>query len=185
MKTLFTLTLFLFGSLITNAQSQIAHLSSQEVMAAMPSYNEAIKKLETFQQELLLELQEMKEDFDENIRIYQEMITNGTSQTLVQIQEQKLTKKETSIREREQAIQGEIEAYSRELNYPIIEKVNNAMKTVSDRNNFDYVFDVSTLMIHNGPDITREVINEVLILEKMGSLTSPPQEEVKPKITQP
>lgn len=169
MNRIFTITLFLFVVSFAQAQSKIAHLNSQEVMVAMPSYNEAVQKLEGFQQDLLLELQEMKKDFEESIRIYQEMVANGTSQTLIQIQEQKLAKKETAIREREQSIQGEIEAYSRELNNPIVEKVNSAVNTVSDRYRYDYVFDISTLMIHNGPDITKEVIEEILIINSKSS----------------
>lgn len=175
MKNFLFIAFVLFGIGTVSAQSKIAHLNSQEVMTAMPSYNKAVQKLETFQQELLLEFQEMQKDFQKEVAIYQEMVAKGESPTLVQIQEQKLAKKDQAIKEREQNIQSEIEAYSRELNLPIVDMVDKAVSTVANRNNYDYVFDVSTLMIHNGPDITKEVITEIRILD---SIVNPPPIEV-------
>ncbi len=120
------------------------------------------------------------------------MMAKGGSQTLIQIQEQKLMKKESAIQERQQAMQGEIEAYSRELNYPILTKVDKAVNIVADRHNYLYVFDVSTLMIHNGPDITKEVITEILILENapppqedIKTIMPPPQEVIMEEVTRP
>ncbi|MDG1333904.1 MAG: OmpH family outer membrane protein [Crocinitomicaceae bacterium] len=178
MNKLFVIPLFLFCSFLINAQSNIAHLNSQEVMASLPSYGEAIKKLEDFQREVLTEFQEMKQDFEDELGKLEEMIANGESPTLIQIQEQKLTKKDAAIQQRQQEIQGEIDAYSRELNYPIITKVEKAVNIVADRHNYLYVFDVSSLMIHRGPDITKEVITEVNLLEN----APPPQEEIREEV---
>jgi outer membrane protein len=181
MKNIFFIALLLIGTTEASAQSNIAHLNSQDVMAAMPSYNEAVQKLDKFQKEVVAELQVMQKDFEENVVIYQDMIKRGESRTLVQVQEEKLIKKERDIQVRDQSAQGEIDAYSRELNYPILTIVEKAVKIVADRHNYLYVFDVSTVMIHNGPDITKEVIKEVLVLEN----APPPQEDIKTIIPPP
>ncbi len=70
MNKLLTISVFLISSFLINAQSNIAHLNSQEVMAAMPSYNRAIQDLDSFQQELVEELEAMKKDFQKEVIIY-------------------------------------------------------------------------------------------------------------------
>jgi outer membrane protein len=160
--------LFAFFTLnAVSAQSKIAHLNSQEVMASMSSYNAAVKKLEAFQYEIGLELQAMQQDYEANVKKLQEMIANGDSPTLIEIQRQKVIKKEEALIQREQSAQAEIEAYSRELNGPIVYMIETAVKTVSEHHGYDYVFDRTMLMRANGPDITKEVIEEVYKLENM------------------
>lgn len=58
-----------------------------------------------------------------------------------------------------------MQAYSQELNQPILLKLEKAIGIVADRKGYDYVFDISTLLIAKGPDITREVIAEILLHE--------------------
>ena len=174
MNKFFTITLFLFASLLTNAQSKMAHLNSQEVMAAMPSYQKAVEDLSSFQLELDTELQEMIADYRNAMDIYLAK-RDELPPIRIQFEEEKIAKKEQDINQRQQAIQGEIEAYSRELNGPIIYIVEAAVKNVADKNGYDYVFDVTTLMISNGPDITKEVITEVIRLEN----EPPPQEVIE------
>lgn len=154
-----------FGITNAFAQSKIAHLNSQEVMEAMPSYKVAVLKLDSFQRAQIKEFETMKQDFEKSIVIYQEKLAKGGSPALIQLEEQKLARKEQDILERQDNIQLEVQAYSQELNQPVIAKAEKAIKIVSDRHQYEYVFDVSTLMIHNGPDITQEVIAEIVKLE--------------------
>ena len=62
LKTL-AIALVLFISTQVSAQSKMAHLNSQEVMASMTSYADAVKKLDAFQNEIAAELQAMNADF--------------------------------------------------------------------------------------------------------------------------
>ena len=189
MRNLLLITVLLLASGFSNAQSKIAHLNSQDVMAAMPSYISAVQKLEKFQNDAVSELQAMRTDYQAAVDKYIAE-RDGLSPVRQQIEEEKLGKKNQAIAGREQNIQREVETYSRELNLPIIDKVERAVKNVSDRGNYDYVFDVSTLMIHKGPDITKDVIAEVLILEKEGPIPPPQEvirstEEIRPEVTRP
>jgi outer membrane protein len=159
-----------------NAQSNIAHMNSQEVMEAMPRYMDAIKKLEAYQNEIQIEINEMQEDFDEHLNKLQKMIADGESPTLIQIQRDKVVKKENALLERQQTAQPELTAYSRELNAPILYFVEMATNRVAKRYNYDYVLDKSVLLVSNGPDITKEVIEEVLKLEQ--NPPPPPQEDI-------
>lgn len=172
MKKLVLIALVVMGAGFASAQSKIAHLNSQEIMEAMPSYKEAVLKLQTFEKDGYTELQAMKADFDKAVQDYTlKMQAGSMSPVIQQSNEQKLAKKEQDLMERQQSLQAEMQAYSQELNQPILEKVEKAVKIVSDRNNYDYVFDVSTLMIHNGPDITKQVIDEITKLEAAAATT--------------
>lgn len=177
MKNLILIASLLFGATAVLAQSKVAHLNSQEVMAASPSYNNAVASLKKYENDAYTELQIMANDFEKALVDYQKKAPD-LSPVLRKIEEEKLAKKEQAYTQRQQAIQQEIDAYSRELNLPIIELVEKAVKIVSDRNKYDYVFDVSVLMIHNGTDITQDVIKEIRILDTQES--APPQEDVRP-----
>ncbi len=175
MKKIVLIALVVLGAGWSSAQSKIAHLDSQKIMEAMPSYKDAVKKLETFEKDGYAELQTMKADFDAAVATYTQKVQSGSlSPTLQQIEEGKLGKKEQALMERQQSLQQELQVYSQELNSPILNKVETAVKTVSDRNKYDYVFDVSTLMIHNGPDITADVITEIMKLESAATTATTP-----------
>jgi Skp family chaperone for outer membrane proteins len=115
-------------------------------MLAMPSYKSAVENREAFQRESNDELQVMVADFQEAYGVYQE--GEIISDVRKQLIEERLSKKKNDISLREQAIQNEVQLYSQELNQPIIDKVEKAVKTVFDRNGYDYVFEITTLMIH-------------------------------------
>ena len=175
MKRLVLIAMVVLGAGVASAQSKLAHLDSQKIMEAMPSYKEAVQKLEQFQKDGYAELDAMKADFDAAVATYTQKVQAGTlSPTLQQIEEGKLGKKEQALVERQQSLQQELQVYSQELNQPILDRVETAVKMVSDRNKYDYVFDVSTLMIHNGPDITAEVITEILKLENTTTTVTTP-----------
>lgn len=151
----------------------MAHLNSQEVMAAMPEYTAAVAQLKKFEEDGYAELDAMVAEFQNAVKIFQELAPTRTP-VIIQIEEEKLVKKQQALQEREETLKLEVDAYSRELNAPIMEKFKNAVKTVSDREKIDYVFDVSITMIHNGTDITKLVIAEVL---KGTTVAPPPQED--------
>jgi outer membrane protein len=173
---IFTLTaLFILACGWSSAQSKMAHLNSQEVLAAMPEYTKAVAQLKAFEAEGYAELDAMVAEFQKAVGVFQELAPDR-SPVINQIEEEKLNKKQVAVQEREQMLKQEVDAYSRELNQPILAKFNLAVKNVSDREKYDYVVDVSVLMVSNGTDITKLVIAEVLSLTN----TPPPQEVIRP-----
>ena len=76
-------------------------------------------------------------------------------------------KKQQALQEREQSLQQEMQVYSQELNTPILTMVQKAVKLVSERKKINYVIDESvTLYFAGGTDITKEVITELLKMDK-------------------
>ena len=167
----FTFTFFLLSSLVINAQCNVAHLNTQDVMDVMPTHIESMGNLEVFKEKLKLEWQEMMNDFDEGMQVFQDMMENSESPTLIRIQQDKLEEKQVAIVDREESIQMEIDMYAEELRAPVIEILNKALDIVAERNQYYYVMDISSLMVAKGPDITQEVIAEVLKLDTEAATT--------------
>lgn len=162
MKKIVLIIGVIMGATLASAQSNIAHLNSQEIMETMPSYQDAVSKMKAFEQDGVLELQAMQKNFETAIQEYSTQVQSGSlTPVLQQNMEQRLARKEQDLMERQQSLQNEMQQYSSELNTPVLEQLNKAIKTVSERLNYNYVFDVNTIIFYNGPDITQEVIAEV------------------------
>jgi Skp family chaperone for outer membrane proteins len=89
------------------------------------------------------------------------------SPVIIKIEEEKLMKKQQALQEREKSLNSEMQAYSQELNTPILGMVQKAVKIVSERLKLNYVIDESvTLYFAGGTDITDEVITELLKMDR-------------------
>jgi len=151
------------GSLM--AQSKIAHVNSQQLLDTLSSRKLAIQKLQEFEKNGVAELQEMETDLNEAIAKYERDRPN-MSPVIIKIEEEKLMKKQQALQDREQSLNAEMQAYSNELNQPILEMVQKAVSVVSERRKLNYVIDESvTLYFAGGTDITNEVIVELQKME--------------------
>ncbi len=166
MKKLLVVLVLVFGAGTSMAQSKVAHVNSQVILDTLPSRKAAIIKLQEFEKNGVAELQEMEEDFNLAVAKYQKEQPNMTP-ILIKIEEEKLMKKQQALQERENSLNAEMQAYSQELNAPILAKVQKAVEIVSERKKLNYVIDESvTLYFKGGMDITDEVIVELLNLDK-------------------
>ncbi len=154
-----------FGTL--SAQTKVGHINSQELLDTMPSRKIAIVKLQEFEVAGINELKEMEIDFNQAYAKY-ERERPTMSPVIIKIEEEKLMKKQKALQEREQSLQQEIQVYSQELNAPILDMVQKAVKVVADRMKINYVLDESMLMYFDGGiDITDTVITELLKMDKV------------------
>lgn len=166
MKKLLVVLVLVFGAGASMAQSKVAHVNSQVILDTLPSRKVAITKLQEFEKNGIAELQEMEEDFNKAVAKYQKEQPNMTP-ILIKIEEEKLMKKQQALQDRENSLNAEMQAYSQELNAPILAKVQKAVEIVSERLKLNYVIDESvTLYFKGGMDITDQVIKELLILDK-------------------
>lgn len=155
---------FSVGSLM--AQSKIAHVNTQRLLDTLPSRMVAIKKLQEFEKSGVSELEEMETDLNNAIAKYERERPN-MSPVIIKIEEEKLMKKQQALQDREQSLNTEMQAYSNELNKPILEMVQKAVQIVSERRKLNYVIDESVaLYFAGGTDITSEVIAELMLLDK-------------------
>ena len=148
------------------AQSRVAHVNSQTLLDTLPSRKVAILKFQEFETNGMKELQEMEADFNAAVSKYETTRPN-MSPVIIKIEEEKLMKKQQALQEREKSLNSEMQAYSQELNTPILGMVQKAVEIVSERLKVNYVIDESvTLYFAGGTDITNEVITELLKMDR-------------------
>lgn len=151
-----------------SAQSSVGHVNSQVLLDTLPSRRVALKQFQEFELTGMKELQEMETDLNQAIQVYQGKV-NTLSPVMKSIEEEKLQKKQAALVARDESFQKEMQAYSQELNIPILKMVQEAVEIVAATNKLDYVLDATTVLVANGKDITNEVITELLRLDAAAS----------------
>lgn len=148
------------------AQNKVAHVNTQALLDTMPSRDAAEQQLMDYQQTLMTELQEMEKDLvDAEAELKRTM--GDLTPTMKAYKQKALNEKYQRFQQRQQSADQELVDISNELNAPILARVKEAIKIVSDRKKLAYVMDVTnTLYSAGGIDITDEVIVELLKLEK-------------------
>lgn len=168
MKKLLLLLIVVVSAGSAMAQSKIAHVNSQAVLDTSAMRAKAITQFQEFEAAGIKELQEMQADLEKAYATYEQKRPT-MSPVIQKIEEEKLLKKQKALQDRDQSFQTELQAYSNELNAPILKMVQDAVQAVADTKKLDYVIDVSVVLIANGEDITDEVITELLKMEAEAS----------------
>ncbi len=171
MKKGVLLLVMIVTTLISYSQSTVAHVNSQKVLDTMPSRKAAEKELQNFEQRAVKELQETQQKLQSD---YQKLQQNKAtmSPTAYKFEEDRLMKKSQEFQTRQQELDQQIQILNQDLNAPILEKVQKAVKAVCEKQKIDYVIDQSSLLYSNGTDITNLVIKEVLKMENTSGNTN-------------
>lgn len=168
MKKLVLALIVMFSVGAAVAQSKVGHVNTQKLLDTMPSRKDAMKLLQDWEKKGVEELQEMQQDFQEALAVYENARPN-MPQVMIKIEEEKLMKKQQAVQDREQALQQELQSLGQDLNQPILERVQKAVKIVAERKKLNYVLSIDdfSLVLYSdgGTDITNEVITELLILD--------------------
>jgi outer membrane protein len=166
-KWIFAL-MVLFGLGTVTAQCKLGHVDTQKLLDTMPSRKIVEAEILKSEQEGYDELQVMYNDLQASIAKYQNEKPNMNSMK-IQIEEEKITKKEQAIQLRSQEIEDELRRYSESLQQPMYERIKKAVKIVAERKKLNYVLNnqefVMLLYADEVYSITDEVIVELLLLE--------------------
>lgn len=147
------------------AQVKVGFVDSQKLLDTMPSRQDAMDKYLAHEQKLGEELKLMQEDLQKAYADYQAKL-GDLSPVLRQAAEKKILTKEQAVQQRQQTIQQELVAYGEELNAPILERVQKAIKIISEKQKLTMVVDKSTTLYFDPQmDITSSVVVELLKLE--------------------
>lgn len=166
MKKVLLALLVVFSATSLMAQQKFGHVNSQTLLDSLPSRKSALVKMKEFEMNGYKELEEMDGDLQRAYAKY-ERERAGMSPVIQKIEEEKIMKKQQALQEREQSLSAEMQAYSQELNAPILDRVQRAVKIVAERKKLSYVIDESvTLYYQGGMDITAEVMVELLKLDQ-------------------
>ena len=138
-----------------NAQ-KLGHVNSQVIMQELPDYESARTELESFNSDLTKELEmyqklivEFAQDYEQN--------KNGMSEDTRKRKETDLMERQQNYEKKAYEAQTSLQQKEQELLQQIMIKVNSAVKEVAEKEGYDYIYEVTTLLYAGGEDISDKV----------------------------
>ena len=142
-KVMFLAVALFVVSGVANAQVKIAHVSTAEILDAMPDKATAEKKLEAHYNELQKQMQAMGAEYETKVNEYQ--ANEATMSNLVkQSKEKEIVDIQNRIQQFQASAEQEFEAKRAELLQPILEKIQNAINAVGKEKGYSYILDTAT-----------------------------------------
>lgn len=166
MKKIFVLSFvfLLLGTAPLLAQ-KFGYCNSAALLSQMPEVKQADSDLQAFQTQLTKKGQQMVKDLQDKAASLEKRKEGGEiSPKQYETEMLALQEEEKKIQEFEQKVYTDISKKREELYKPILDKVNNAMKVVATKNQFNMVFDLSTqvlLYADESLDVTKLVKAEL------------------------
>ncbi|MDB4710178.1 OmpH family outer membrane protein [Flavobacteriales bacterium] len=145
----------------TGISQKLGHLNSQTIMVEMPDYESAKKELELYRTEKTKELEMYQKLFQESLQTYEQEKGSLTADAR-QRKETQLMEKQQKIEKIAYDAENEMQQKEQVLLQQIMKKVSEAVKIVADKNNYDYVFDLSSVLYAGGEnieDLVRKQLN--------------------------
>ena len=142
-----------------NAQSKVAHINVQELLAAMPEMKSAQAELKKLQETYRADLESSMTELKNKLTQYQ---NEASSKTNEENEERAIELQgfEKNIQEAEAAAMQEMQKKQAELFAPITETAKAAIEKVAAAQGYDYVIDASQgggLIVAKGKDLLPEV----------------------------
>ncbi len=141
---LFLIAVFLLGGITLNAQElKFGHIDSRELLMSMPESDSAQAKIKKLGEDYQRQMEEMQVELNKK---YDDYLQNRESYTqlIVQTKEADIQEMQQRIGNFEQMAQQDLQTQQQTLMQPILEKANNAVKTVAQENGFIYIFDIGS-----------------------------------------
>ena len=135
---------------------KLGHVNSQVIMQELPDYESARSELESFNSDLTKELEmyqklivEFAQDYEQN--------KNGMSEDTRKRKETDLMERQQNYEKKAYEAQTSLQQKEQELLQQIMIKVNSAVKEVAEKEGYDYIYEVTTLLYAGGEDISDKV----------------------------
>lgn len=141
--------LFLLLGLVMICSSSFAQtikfgsINSEELLSIMPERDSVEMKINTYGTTLQKELQDMQAEFQRKLETYQKNSAEYTS-VMREQKEGELQKDQATIQQFNQVAQNELQQKNAEYMKPVIDKVNAAIKKVSDAKGISFVIDMTS-----------------------------------------
>ncbi len=155
-KTLLVITIFTLGFNTVTAQSKVAHINTEQLIAAMPESQALQSKLEklgkTYDDEVNAKQAELKAKFEKYNAEFktQTEATNAERTKEVQEDSQKIEQYKAEAMK-------DLQKQQNDGLKPIIEKAMKAIEDVAAAQGFDYVLNANTLVVAKGKDLLPDV----------------------------
>lgn len=172
MKRLSLIVLLFFAVFSTNAQSKIGTIDAEYILAQLPETSEVNKSLEGYNAELQAELEATIEKYEGLVKEYQETVAT-MEETVKKEKEDSIIELENSIKGFRQKASVMMQMKRNELNGPLYDKIDAAMKKVIAEDGYTQIFHTGASgLAYSRPedDITDRV------MEKLGVEPKPAPE---------
>lgn len=145
-----------------NAQSKIAHINSQELVASMPEMRAAQSQLEKVQKTYEVELKTLNDEFNATVTKYDGEASSKTQEENAK-RVQEVQELQNRINDFRQTALKDLEQKQSDLFNPIIDKARKAIQKVGRALGYQYVIDVagSGVILFEGPDLLAAVKKEL------------------------
>ena len=144
MKKLVGLTLLavaMFGISTVSAQ-KFARINLQEVVVAMPEFNEAQKNLESFGKDLQEQMEQIQVEFNNKLADFQKNQATMAA-SIKQMKQQELEQLQQRYAEFQQIAQQDFQKKEAELLEPIQKKAQDAVNKIAKANGYIAVYNTS------------------------------------------
>ncbi|MCF7559228.1 OmpH family outer membrane protein [Sabulilitoribacter multivorans] len=157
LKTILLATALCIGTIsFTQAQSKIAHINTQELIAAMPAAKAAQAEIEALGKTYQTDIQASITEYQNTVKQYEAEAATKTDE-----ENQKrgldLQEKQQRIQQFRADAQQDLAKKEAELFKPIQEQAMKAINEVAKEQGFQYVLDRATLIVADGKDILADV----------------------------
>ncbi len=163
LKTLlFATALFISATSFTTAQNKIAHISTQELIKAMPEYLTAQAEIEKLGKTYEATIQGSLKELETKLQQY-----NAEAEAQTQEENQKRMQEveamKQSLSQYQQQAQKDLQEKEFNLLKPITEKAKAAIEKVAAAQGIEYVLEAGGLIVAKGKDLMPDVKAELKI----------------------
>ena len=163
MKRITIIAFLILAASSTSFAQKFGHVNSNELLGQMPESRDVQKQVEEYVKQLEGQLSTMSEEYQSKVAEYQ---SNQAlwSEPVKESKAEEISSLEKRIQRFQQTAQQSMNQKEEELFEPLLEKVETAIKKVSDEKGYDYVFDTSSgVLLHypEGDNIMPEVRKEL------------------------
>ncbi|GAA4937812.1 OmpH family outer membrane protein [Algibacter agarivorans] len=156
-KTLLLATALCLGTIgFTQAQSKIAHINTQELIAAMPAAKTAQAEIEALGKTYQTDIQASITEYQNTVKQYEAEASTKTDEEN-QKRGLELQEKQQRIQQFRADAQKDLAQKEAELFKPIQEAAMKAINEVAKAQGYQYVIDRATLIVADGKDILADV----------------------------
>lgn len=147
----------------SQAQSKVAHISTQELIEAMPDFQDARSQMSKLQNSYKSQIEDMYKELQEKSERYEAEAKDQTNEENQQRMEE-MQESQERIRNFQMNAQQELDQKNEELMKPLLDKARNAIEKVAKTQGFDYVLDSADgggVLVASGhnllPDVKKEL----------------------------
>ena len=159
-KTLLIAAVMFFGASTMNAQTKIAHIDVNDLLAKMPEITAANAQLEKLSKTFDTEYGTMVTEYQTKMKKYEGEAAT-TTEAINETRAKEMQDMGQRIQQYRDSAQKQLQEKEQEVKKPIMDKVKAAIVKVGKAKGFQYVMDASSLILADGPNLFEDVKKEL------------------------